>query len=287
MRIILKIICLFAGLSCAGHAKAFSLIDTDADSIFVEKVLKQAKSLAKGENKTLFFARKLIGRPYVAHTLEVADPECLVVNTRQLDCTTLVENATALTLCASRGKCRYGDYKKMLLALRYRDGVMAGYASRLHYFSEWIEDNTRRGMVEERQSSQTPFTHVQKIRLGFMSDNPEKYDMLRRHPEMIEEIRRQEQRMEGMERRYIPKTRLYDTPALRKAVADGDIIAITTNKKGLDIVHVGIAVWKRDGLHLLNASMIYKKVVEDSRTLAEYMKGRKTFTGIRVIRIRS
>ena len=111
--------------------------------------------------------------------------------------------------------------------------------------------------------------------------------MLRRHPEMIEEIRRQEQRMEGMERRYIPKTRLYDTPALRKAVADGDIIAITTNKKGLDIVHVGIAVWKRDGLHLLNASMIYKKVVEDSRTLAEYMKGRKTFTGIRVIRIRS
>ena len=58
-------------------------------------------------------------------------------------------------------------------------------------------------------------------------------------------------------------------------------------KKGLDIAHVGIAVWKRDGLHLLNASMIYKKVVEDSRTLAEYMKGRKTFTGIRVIRIRS
>ena len=142
----------------------------------------------KGAEGRVFFARKLIGRPYVAHTLEVADPECLVVNTRQLDCTTLVENATALTLCASRGKCRYGDYKKMLLALRYRDGVMAGYASRLHYFSEWIEDNTRRGMVEERQSSQTPFIHVQKIRLGFMSDNPEKYDMLRRHPEMISSL---------------------------------------------------------------------------------------------------
>ena len=45
---------------------------------------------------SLDFARRLKGRPYVASTLEVADPERLVVNLRGLDCATLVETASAL-----------------------------------------------------------------------------------------------------------------------------------------------------------------------------------------------
>jgi hypothetical protein len=69
-------------------------------------------------------------------------------------------------------------------------------------------------------------------------------------------------------------------------VKDGDILAITCNKKGLDIAHLGFAVWRKDGLHLLNASMLHKKVVEESMTLWQYMQKHKTFTGIRVIRIK-
>ena len=75
------------------------------------------------------------------------------------------------------------------------------------------------------------------------------------------------------------------TEALRKAVSDGDIIAITCNKPGLDIAHLGFAVWQKDGLHLLNASQIHKKVVQEPMTLYQYLQKHPSHTGIRIIRI--
>ena len=65
---------------------------------------------------------------------------------------------------------------------------------------------------------------------------------------------------------------------------DGDIISILTNIKGLDTQHIGFAVWHKDGLHLLNASSIHKKVVEEPMTLRQYLGKHKTMTGIRVCR---
>uniref|UniRef100_UPI00259B81AA N-acetylmuramoyl-L-alanine amidase-like domain-containing protein n=1 Tax=Xylanibacter rodentium TaxID=2736289 RepID=UPI00259B81AA len=72
---------------------------------------------------------------------------------------------------------------------------------------------------------------------------------------------------------------------MRKAVEDGDIIAITCRKKGLDIAHLGYAVWRNDGLHLLNASMIHHKVVEEPMTLYRYLQKHPSHTGIRIVRI--
>ena len=34
--------------------------------------------------------------------------------------------------------------------MRYRGGKRRGYASRLHYFSEWISDGAQRGLVADR-----------------------------------------------------------------------------------------------------------------------------------------
>ena len=72
---------------------------------------------------------------------------------------------------------------------------------------------------------------------------------------------------------------------LRQAGNDGDIIAITCKKAGLDIAHLGFAVWKDGNLHLLNASMLHKKVVEEPMTLYQYLQQHSTHTGIRIIRI--
>ena len=72
-----------------------------SDSLTICRLLDEAHGLPRTTNFPLFFARKFLGVPYVAHTLEVNDSEQLVVNTRQLDCTTLVETVTALTLCLS------------------------------------------------------------------------------------------------------------------------------------------------------------------------------------------
>ena len=70
------------------------------DSLTICRLLQSATP----QTGVLTLARHFLGVPYVAHTLEVnvdaSQPverdERLVVNTRQLDCTTLVETVVAL-----------------------------------------------------------------------------------------------------------------------------------------------------------------------------------------------
>ncbi len=254
-----------------------------ADSLTVCSLLAKANT----KTSTLWFARQFLGVPYVAHTLELNDKEQLVVNTRELDCTTLVETVTALTLCAQQGKKTWNDYLTTLKTLRYRQGKLDGYTSRLHYFSDWIRDKQSMKIIKEIQSPNPPFTAVQRVNVNYMSTHPTAYKALKAQPELVPVIRQQEQSLNMMKARYIPKSALRrSTKALRQAVHDGDIIAITCNKKGLDIAHLGFAVWKKDGLHLLNASMIHKKVVEEPMTFYQYLQKHPSHTGIRVLRIK-
>lgn len=256
-----------------------------ADSITVTKMLAEARHQDRNICFPLYFARQFIGRPYVAYTLEVADPETLVVNTRQLDCTTLVENVTALTLCAYRNLYTYRDYQNALVSMRYRGGIIDGYPSRIHYFTEWITENSRAGIVTEIQQPNPPFTALQMVKVDYMSKHPQSYKALRLHPEFVSEIRQMEQRVSGQQFRYIPKSDVTNTSLLRETIQDGDIIAITCQKPGLDIAHLGFAVWRNDGLHLLNASQLHKRVVEEPMTLGEYLSKHPSHTGIRIIRI--
>ena len=255
------------------------------DSVTVCRLLAASRQLPRGTNLQLFFARKFLGLPYVAHTLEINDDERLVVNTRQLDCTTLVENVTALTLCAQRGQYTWRDYLRTLTAMRYRNGKITDYTSRIHYFTEWITANTKEGIVTEIQSPNPPFSAVQQVSVSFMSNHPKSYKALRNHPEYVADIKKMEQQVSGQRFRYIPKTAVRNHSQLRKAVKDGDIIAITCRKKGLDIAHLGFAVWKEGKLHLLNASQLRGQVVEDPKILYEYLQEHPTHTGIRIIRI--
>lgn len=252
------------------------------DSVFIEKVLCSAPADAD----VLFFARQFKGRPYVAHTLEVNDTEKLVVNTRELDCTTLVENASALFLCHKQQAKDYSSFCHFLQQLRYRQGRLDGYTSRLHYFSDWIADNAKMGFVAERQGEKEPFTAIQTLDLNFMSQHPQLYKALKANPELVKTIAAQEKALTGRKFRYIPKKQIGNTKTLREVVKDGDIIAITCSKPGLDIAHLGFAVWRKDGLHLLNASQLHKKVVEEPMTMEKYLSKHPSFTGIRVVQLR-
>ena len=234
---------------------------TRADSLTICKLLKQAPQ----QTSTLWFARQFHGIPYVAHTLEVNNQEQLVVNTRELDCTTLVETVTALTLCVKQEKRQWTDYLQMLRTLRYRQGVLNGY---------------------EIQQPNPPFTAVQRIDVDFMSQHPLYYKALKADPALVPVIRQQEQALTGKTFRYIPKQEVKNTKLMRQTIKDGDIIAITCNKKGLEIAHLGFAVWQKDGLHLLNASQLHHKVVTEPMTLRQYLQKHKTHTGIRIIRIK-
>lgn len=256
------------------------------DSVFIVQLLDEASRQPRTVNFPLFFARKFLGRPYVAHTLEVLNgTEQLIVNTRQLDCSTLVENVTALTLCTYRHLYTFRDYLNALMTLRYRDGRLNGYTSRLHYFTDWILDNSRLQLVSELQQTEPPFTAIQTVKVGYMSAHPKAYKALRRNPEFLGAIRESEDSLSGLTFRYIPKQQVTDTPAMRQAVRDGDIIAITCSKPGLDIAHLGFAVWRDDGLHLLNASQLHKRVVEEPMLLGQYLQKHPSHTGIRIVRI--
>ena len=86
---------------------------------------------------------------------------------------------------------------------------------------------------------------------------------------------------------YIPNSKLNAGKSELNMVHDGDILALVTKKSGLDISHVGFALWGKDGkLHLINASSLHKKVVSEPMTLYEYMKKHPSNLGVRIIRIR-
>ncbi len=276
-KLLLFIIFMIAPMVAVASTKAGT---HNTDSAVVERLL------SSGDTTTLHYARELLNRPYVAYTLEVNDSEKLVVNTRQLDCTTLVENVCALTLCARNGKKDYASFCRYLRMLRYRQGRLDGYASRLHYFSDWIADNAKMGLVSEITSSQPPFTAVQTLDINYMSRHPQSYKALRQSPSLIPLIAAQEKQLTGQKHRFIPKSQVVDSKQLRSVVHDGDIIAITCSKPGLDIAHLGFAVWRNDGLHLLNASQLHKKVVEEPMTLGQYLAKHPSHTGIRIIRLR-
>lgn len=256
-----------------------------SDSVRVVRLLEKAATLHPKTNHTLWFARQLCGLPYVAKTLEHNPEERLVVNLRQLDCTTYVETVMALTQCVRQHALTFDAFCQNLRRIRYEDGKV-GYPTRLHYFTYWIMDNVRKGWVQDIQGPTPPFTAVQTVRANYMTTHTHLYPMLVSHPEWVAPIRKMEDAISGRRFRYIPKSRLKDSKLLRQTIHNGDIIVILTSKKGLDTSHIGIAVWHADGLHMLNASQLRRKVVEEPKLLATYMAEHPSQIGIRIVRVK-
>lgn len=251
------------------------------DSIKVECLLQEAAGLPADSSRTLFFAQKMIGVPYVANTLDMADEETLVVHLDKADCTTFVETVLALSLTDKKGKTDFGSFKEALQCIRYREGHLKGYASRLHYFSDWIKDNEKKGIVRERTREIMTFI-PQVLQLDFMSTHRDSYRQLRNNLLLTAQIAEIEKEWKNVSVSYIPKASL-NASSENLGIKNGDILAITTNIKGLDVVHTGFAIWMGGKLHLLHASSTMKKVILDPQPLFDYSKNKKAHTGVRVV----
>ncbi len=271
------------GLLALGQ-NCLSLVSyTPEDSIKVCTILRKDSA-----HHVSYCGRQLLGTPYVAHTLEINDPECLVVNLRELDCTTFMETSMTLALTALKLKTEsqpekadtFALYCHTLQKIRYRKGEISEYPSRLHYICDWSADNVAMEIIEDITG-----THAEDflpVRIGYMSANPEKYKQLKEHPEYVSPIRTMEERCNAMCFAYLPKSKL---PAEgKKWIHEGDLIAMLTTIEGLDVSHVGIAVYVKDELHLMHASMIEKQVIIDPRPLSQQIN-KKSCPGIRVFRI--
>jgi hypothetical protein len=219
--------------------------------------------------------------PYVAHTLEVNDTEQLVINTDEVDCTTLVEYVLAQTLAkVENGVRSESDFADRLQKIRYRDGKIDGYPSRLHYTSEWIMNGVKGGWLTDVTATEMPDT--KKIDVYFMTTHPENYKHMKDAPDNVEKMKAVEQRLTGQEFHYIPKEALPDKGF--PWIQNGDIIGIVTNMPGLDIAHLGIAFYVKDTLCLIHASSTQKKVVASRISLAQMLKNNEKWVGIRVLR---
>ena len=264
----------------------YAVVYSSEDQKRIENILaKYANHGTSASSLIITLAREFKGVPYVAKTLENDSIENLVINTRQLDCTTYVENVLAMYLCIKKHKLSFFDFCSYLRQIRYVGGKVS-YPTRQHYFTEWIDENTKDGFVEELQTPTPPFTATQHLRINFMSKHTSLYPMLKNNPELVKPIAEMESRLSGNVYRFIPKASIANTQLFRSTIHDGDIIAITTSKSGLDTSHIGIAVWHKDGLHMLNASQIHKKVVEEPMTLYQYMQKHPSQNGIRIVRVK-
>lgn len=260
---------------------AFSI---NHDSLFVDSIIENsAKADFKSDaDRIMFFAKSMIGIPYCGGTLDVNENESLVVRTDSVDCTTYVETALAMYLASKIEHGGYNDFKEALTKIRYRDGVIKGYSSRLHYFSDWVADNEKKGILYEVTSRSN---HSQRhFSINYMTKHSVLYRYLKGDSLSVNEMLSIEEKWKNYDMPYIPKECLKTYNNID--ICNGDILALTTNIDGLDVLHLGFAIWVDGNIHLLHASSLYGRVVIDRMSLYEYLKDRKKHTGVRVIRVK-
>ena len=249
-----------------------------------EKLSQLNKKNSKQTSTLLLEAAKLfLGTPYVGGTLDKKKEERLTINASELDCTTLVETSLAMAMTASKNKKDFRTFCYNLQKIRYRSGECKGYDSRLHYFSWWVADGEEKGILCELSGK--TFSAIQTLNLNFMSNNPDKYMQLKGDSMLIASIASHEKPFRQKATAYLPKSMLKNSKK-SLPIRDGDVIALVTTIKGLDVTHMGIAVWVDGKLHMLHASSKEKKVILDKVSLYDYLASRKSCPGVRVVRVK-
>lgn len=254
-----------------------------ADSILFQKFLcyatkEKLDKMPAGE-RVVAVGRFFLGTPYVGSTLEAPGPERLQVNFQGLDCTTLVENALALSRLLVSEEKDFDTYKNLLTSIRYRDGKLDGYPSRLHYASDWLSNNAQKGFLTQVYMGSGVDTLRPKV--SYMSTHPAAYAALKSDSMLLPVIAAQEVDINRLTFAYLPKCRLTEKASF---IQNGDVIAISTSFPGLDFSHLGIAVRQKGKIFLLHASTTGKKVLISEKPLAAYLAGIKKHTGIVVMR---
>lgn len=222
--------------------------------------------------------RWFAGTPYVDGLLDRPPRETLVVDLTGFDCVLFVETALALARGIAAEDYSYATFAGHIRDQRYRDGRMDGYCSRLHYFSDWIRDNERRGTV--RNVTRALGGEPLDKRLRFMSTHRASYPRLVGNDSLYEGIRAMEDGLRDVVLYYIPQAQIR---AVYDRLRPGDILATATSIDGLDVSHTGLAYAAGDGrIGFLHASTTGG--VKVSPDLQSYVENNRIQVGIVVAR---
>ena len=274
------------------------------------KIFNQLRSRARTEDWTSLpigtltqrVGESFLGSEYQANLLDRASQttsaqesgqesgqETLNTSLQQFDCVLLVE--TALALAQTFQQPNLSDMQaetsffNALQQYRYRNGTLTHYCSRLHYFSDWILDHNRRGLVQDmgRSLGGVPLDRS----LSFMSQNWEKYPVLVAHPEFRTCIAETEAAIDTKNVFYLPTQQISQHYSM---LQPGDVVGIVTRMKNLDVTHSGLVYQHLDAngaarsskTGLLHASV--RSGVKISSDLATYVAGVEGAIGIVVAR---
>ncbi len=194
---------------------------------------------------------ELVGTPYVAFTLETEEPvEYCTIDLEGLDCVTFFESTLDMARVIPKGLTK----ERLVRAVRqtrYRDGKQGDYTSRLHYTTDWIWDNARKGIVKDL-TPDLPGAQPFEQQVGFMSAHPNSYKQLKANPTLVSTIAKTEETINARPKSYVPTAMVASVEPLLQT---GDIIGLCATQKGIDIAHTGIAFRGDDGvLHFFDAT---------------------------------
>ncbi len=280
MQMDMKLISSFFFFLLSLTISAQKLICSDQDKKAFDIKIREIQNLKQSDfgDTMIAVGETFLGTPYVAKTLEVGESESLVINLQGMDCTTYVENVLAFSTLLMEDKMNFDSFANTLENIRYKDGELDGYASRLHYFSEWIVNNEKKRLLED-VTSEIGGLEIKKD-INFMSTHRDLYPFLQ-DEENFKKIKASENYLNHQSICILPQDQI---EANEDQIMNGDIIALTTSITGLDITHTGIAIRGKDGrIHLLHASSSGKVEVSEL-PLVEYLKKIKKNTGIMVAR---
>lgn len=256
---------------------SFSLVSSDLKGQF-EKVMQKDIKGDAGQI-LLEIGQEFKGIPYVAHTLESEAGESLVCRFDAFDCTTLVENLVALTR-AKMLNYDFDQFKAELTRVRYKNGEITDYASRLHYFTDWAYENEKRGAVEDITREIGGVINMKKIH--FMTTKKDLYKGITSN-EILNQIGEAENQINARKRYFIPVNKI---ASIEHQLKDGDIIGITSTIEGLDCNHQGVVKQIGNRAYLFHASSKEMKVVLSEQTLEAYVGSSKRNSGIIVVRLK-
>ena len=220
-------------------------------------------------------ARQFLGAEYQAGLLDRSPQETLVISLQQFDCLLFVETVLAIASNIAKEQYSYRAFTEEIEDRRYWNGKMNSYCSRLHYFSDWIEDNQRRNNVRNITSSLGGIYTIKK--LNFMTTHRSSYPNLAREAN-FKCIARVEDSLSSRFN-YIPTENIRQ---VYSQLQPGDIIGVATNIAGLDFTHTGFVYHRPNGIGLIHASPAGKVVI--AADLQNYVANVKNAIGIVVTR---
>jgi hypothetical protein len=219
----------------------------------VDHMLSAAARIPTIGSRIAFISEQFLGVPYRESTLkgDANTPELLTINLEAVDCFTYLDYVEAM-----RRSHNIASFTKMLRMVRYRGGKV-GYITRNHFFTDWLESNTRIKDVTADVGGKIAEQVHKRI-----NDRGGGICFVEGTPPVERNIT------------YIPGKTIND--AIIRRLKTGDYIGIYSRMRGLDVSHVGILIKTKGGARFRHASSLasQRRVIDqDFKTYVTFKPG--------------